>query len=167
MKPCFTILFVSCRMSCDCPFSVINKELSHEENHHWRQAWKITFNDDNCNFKLLRQLAQNKSDLFLHKTSDLVMFGISKILDGKPCECIDNLKSKDTTQAITGCNKCNNRGLVSVNIIHRRKNVVTVGFEYSAIDCVDENFLRQSDASSKSRGTSESQSSSRPAGSSC
>ena len=150
-------------MSCDCPFSVINKELSNEENHHWKQAWKLTYENDNVNCKLIRQLAHNKSDLFLHKTSDIVIFGVGKIIAGKSCNCIDNLKSGDVSSAIAGCSKCNSRGLVSVNVIHRRKNIVTIGFEYSAIDYLDENFLRQSVASSKSHGTSESQSSSHPA----
>ena len=151
-------------MSCDCAFSVINKELSNEENHHWRQAWKLTFkDDDNVNGKLLRQLAHNKSDLFMDKTSDLVILGVGKIIEGKSCSCIDNLKSGDVSQAIVECRKCNSRGFLSVNVIHRRKNIVTVGFEYFAINCLDENFLHQSVASSKSHGTSESQSSSHPA----
>ena len=151
-------------MSCDCAFSVINKELSNEENHHWKQAWKLTFkDDDNVNGKLIRQLAYNKSDLFMDKTSDLVILGVGKIIEGKSCSCIDNLKSGDVSQAIVECRKCNSRGFVSVNVIHRRKNIVTVGFEYFAINCLDENFLHQSVASSKSHGTSESQSSSHPA----
>jgi hypothetical protein len=160
-------------MSCDCPYSVIHKELVEVIDHRIGTIWNIKFNDDDCNMKLLYgsktvEWLKLRPKSFIDKISDVTMMGILKILkEKKPCECISNLKSNDHYQFYTGCSNCNTNAFVEIEIVNRRKNIVKVRSRYIAIDCLDEQTQRQVDAFAKSHETSESQSSCHHSDSSC
>jgi len=159
-------------MSCDCPYSVIHKELVEEEDHRIGTIWQIKFNDEDSDMKLLYgskpvEWLNLRPKSFIDKVSDMTMMGVLKILGQKHCECIHNLKSNDQHQFITGCSKCNTKAFVEIEIINRRKNIVKVCSRYIAIDCLDEQTKRQVDAFAKLHETNESQSSCHQEGSSC
>ena len=153
-------------MSCKiCPYDSINKDLAM--NEEYLSLWRVTFNDDNCNMKLLRQLDCNKSRAFLGCLSDVLMRGVRKYLEKKPCECISNLKKDNCFEAYTGCIDCKSKALVRIVVMSKRKNVITFGLEYTSIDSVDEQTQHLVDAFAKLHETSESQNSCHHADSSC